>query len=274
VTAVWQTLLFSAVWIALCATALAAESCLILQQPPPAPHILLFVFAATCCHYNLHYLFRTPDPSRSARDRWLARHRRWVRVLAVVAGLFAVALLARFTPEELLTVAVAAVVSAAYSLPLLPRGWRLRDLGLYKPFILALVWAIVTVWLPAHTSDAYLLTLVLLRRFVFMATLCLAFDVRDIEKDRAQDIRTLPVRRGIPYTHRLIDFLLLLFVVLAVLVEAELRRPVVALALTVSAACTAAVIRLTTRQTSEEYYLGVVDGMMLLQAGLVALAVQ
>lgn len=271
--AVWQAVLFSALWISLCATALAVESCLILQVPLPDTPRLLFVFAATCCHYNLHYLFRTPDPARSVRDHWAARHRGIVQLITLAAAVPAAGMLVWFTPTELLIIAGAVAASAAYSLPLLPSGWRLRNLGVLKPFVLALVWAVITVWLPAHAGDPYLLLLVALRRFVFMLTLCLAFDVRDVDKDRAHGVFTFPIRWGKGFTYALIDVLLVAFVVLAALVEADKRRPAVATALAISAFCTALAVRLTKRWTSEEYYLGVIDGMMLLQAALVALAI-
>jgi 4-hydroxybenzoate polyprenyltransferase len=271
--AVIHAILFSAAWIASCAVALTVESCLVLQTSFPPPRLLVFVFAATFCHYNLHYLVRTRDVSRSARDRWMTLNRKSLIVLTALMSVVAAWMLPGFNSTERFIIAGAAAVSGIYSLPILPRGWRLRDLGVVKPFALALVWAIVTVWLPASDADAYVLSLVVLRRFVFMAALCLAFDIRDVEKDRTQGVHTVPVQWGTWLTYRLIDGLLLVFVALALLVEVDKRRPAVGLVLTASAAATALVIRSTRRWPSEEYYLGVVDGMMLLQAVLVVVAV-
>lgn len=105
-----------------------------------------------------------------------------------------------------------------------------------------------------------------------MLLLCLAFDVRDQRKDQLQGIHTVPVRWGTQFTYRLIDLLLIIFSVLALLVEWELNRPLMLLALWTSALMTKMTIRATTTQKSELYYLGILDGMMILQALLVALS--
>jgi 1,4-dihydroxy-2-naphthoate octaprenyltransferase len=104
-----------------------------------------------------------------------------------------------------------------------------------------------------------------------MAALCLAFDIRDINKDRGQNVRTIPVRWGAPLTYRLIDLFLVLFVILAVLVEIDKGRLAVIIALLLSALVSKLAIMGSRRFRGDWYYLGVVDGMMLVQAGLVML---
>lgn len=267
-----EWLLFSAAWIAVCAVALSIESTIILQAAFPAGPILLFAGASAFCHYNLHYFVRERDEALSARDRWSQRHRYWFAPAVIISGLVSTVCLFYFSVSELIAVAVLAAVSLFYSLPLLPGGFRLKQLGVCKPFILAAVWTIVTVWLPAHQTDPWLLSLVLSRRFVFMLVLCLAFDIRDQQKDQLQSIRTIPIRFGAKLTYYLMDGLLVLFAILALLVEWQLGRLPILIALMLSAIVTKVVIRMTTRYTSELYYLGVIDGMMVMQALLVVVA--
>jgi 4-hydroxybenzoate polyprenyltransferase len=230
-----EIILFASLWIALCAYAFCLESCLILQTSWPSLVVQLFVFVATLCHYNIHYLFRTAD-ANSLRDRWTAQHRLWHAVNIVMAGAVAAGCLVWMSGTEIAIVAVAALVSLLYSLPLLPRGRRLKQFGVLKPFVLAAVWALITVWLPAHQAEPHLLFLVMLRRFVFMLVLCLAFDIRDIRKDREQNVMTIPVRCGERFTYRLIDLSLILFVILALLVEVDKGRLQVIVALCPSSA--------------------------------------
>lgn len=265
-----EWLIFSAAWIAACAVALCVESTLILQTPMPSWQVLLFVGTSTFCHYNLHYHYRDRYEALSRRDRWSRSHQSWFFPAIVASGLVSLLCLLRFTTLEMLAVAVMVVMSLLYSLPLLPRGFRLKQLGVLKPIILALVWTVMTVWLPSHQADPVLLSLVLGRRFVFMLILCLAFDVRDQGKDEIQGIRTVPVRWGVPFTYRLIDLLLLFFSVFALLVEWKLNRPLMLFALWASALLTKLAIRATTTRRSELYYLGILDGMMIVQALLVA----
>jgi len=265
-------LLYSAVWIATCAVALSIESALILQTSFPSWHLLLFAWTSTFCHYNLHYFSREKHVALSGRDRWIGSHRPWFLPAILISGSISLFCLLHFSWMELAAVAVMTAISMLYSLPLLPHGFRLKQLGVFKPFILAAVWTIMTVWLPAHQADPLLLTLVIARRFVFMLILCLAFDLRDQHKDSVQGIRTIPVRWGASFTYRLIDMQLILFVVFAVLVEWQLHRWLMLLALLVSALLTKIAIRFTAQRTSERYYLGVIDGMMMVQALLVGLA--
>lgn len=270
--AITDWLLYSAIWIACCAAALCVESALILQTPFPPQNILLFVWTSTFCHYNLHYFSREQLEALSDRDRWSRVHRHWFLPAILISGGVSLACLFQFSGSELVAVAFIAVISIFYSLPLLPYGMRLKQLGILKPFILASVWSVITVWLPAHQADTMLLTLVIARRFVFMLILCLAFDLRDQQKDAQQNINTIPVRWGAAFTYRLMNVLLSLFAVFALLVEWQLNRPFILLALWCSALLTKHAISDTYQLNSERYCLGVIDGMMVLQAALVVLA--
>jgi hypothetical protein len=101
-----EWLIYSAVWIALCAMALCIESSLILQTPLPPWHIFLFVWSSTFCHYNLHYLSRERNESLSRRDGWSREHRSWFRPAILVGGIVSLVCLIRFTLAEFLAVAV------------------------------------------------------------------------------------------------------------------------------------------------------------------------
>jgi len=153
-------LLYSAVWIATCAVALSIESALILQTSFPSWHLLLFAWTSTFCHYNLHYFSREKHVALSGRDRWIGSHRPWFLPAILISGSISLFCLLHFSWMELAAVAVMTAISMLYSLPLLPHGFRLKQLGVFKPFILAAVWTIMTVWLPAHQADPLLLTLV------------------------------------------------------------------------------------------------------------------
>src|SRR5262245_1684566 len=108
-----ETALFTSIWIAVCAYALSLERCLILQTPWPTLAVQVFVFAATLCHYNVHYLFRTPA-SASERDRWTARHRLWHMSNIGLGGLTASACVLGMGRTEILIVAIGALVSLLY----------------------------------------------------------------------------------------------------------------------------------------------------------------
>src|SRR5690606_36460976 len=77
------------------------------------------------------------------------------------------------------------------------------------------VWTIVTSILPMLYWQTTVVNFPfeVAIRFVFMFTLCVAFDIRDMQTDVEAGIITLPNLIGLKNSYRLIDIALLLFVV-------------------------------------------------------------
>ena len=82
------------------------------------------------------------------------------------------------------------IAALAYCYPLLGRPWR--EYGALKPVLLALCWTAVTCGPPGPAGYAT----VVAARAVWLTGLALAFDIKDIDKDRAQGVLTPAVRRG------------------------------------------------------------------------------
>jgi 4-hydroxybenzoate polyprenyltransferase len=264
---------YSATWIACCAGMLSLESCWVNQTAVPDGRILLLIISSVFCQYNVHYWSRETDQARSMRDRWTTANRWWYFPAIVISGMVALSCFITLTHLEMLVVATMGAISILYSLPLLPGRRRLKQYGVLKPLILSGVWVVMTVWLPIHGTDSNLLPWIMARRFVFMLSLCLAFDVRDAAKDSIQKVMTIPVLYGNSVTYWFIAVLLASFVAFAFAVELYLHRPWVLCALVCSALFTYWAIWQAKDRASERFYLLVVDGMMIVQALLVWLAV-
>ncbi|RSK30199.1 UbiA prenyltransferase family protein [Hymenobacter metallilatus] len=162
------------------------------------------IFAATLFLYNLDSVLpykQGQQPGLSRRKQWIRGHRRQLVVVTLLAGAGAGGLF--LTDDRLLLLTPfllhLALISVLYSLPLLRRHgrwWALRDVPLLKVFLIAYVWAGVTVWVPALYLGRQLLEpvvgILFLRRFLFILALALVFDIRDYSKDRATGTRTFP----------------------------------------------------------------------------------
>jgi 1,4-dihydroxy-2-naphthoate octaprenyltransferase len=98
-------------------------------------------------------------------------------------------------------------------------------------------------------------------------TLCVAFDLRDLIADARQGIQTVAVRLGVDRSIVLMRAALVAFVGLIAIGPAA-PRPIEA-ALVVSAIVTWLAVEATRRDRPNWFYLGFIDGMMLLQAVLV-----
>jgi len=263
-------LLYSSLYIALCAIALCLETNLLLGIPFQPPRFYLFVGCATLLQYNLHYYIKTKEPARDARTAWSHRHRPVHKTLIVLSLAGILFSLFGFSARHLFIVGILGVLTALYSVPI-PGKKRLKDFGLVKITVLTLTWTIITVWLPVAESGWDVeIWLIFIRRFLFMGALCLAFDIRDVHEDAPREIRTIPVRIGLPNTYRIIWLLLALFVLLSIFQFYNGGNVYHFNAMMLSALATYVVISASRNIENDYIYLGGIDGMMLLQFILVA----
>ena len=95
-----------------------------------------------------------------------------------------------------------AVFTGLYALPVLPKAKNLRSFGALKVFMVALVWAGVTVLLPVLsanmgiTKDVWIETF---QRFLIVLVLLMPFEIRDLKYD-SPALKTIPQRFGVIHT--------------------------------------------------------------------------
>ena len=159
-------------------------------------------------------------------------------------------------------------------MPLLPgrgpnqplnRPRALREIPLLKGLLIAGVWTAVTVGLPAllHAPPpAVALAKLAAQRFCLVAALALVFDLRDLSRDRAAGLRTVPVLLGTAGAK-----VLALWLLVAALAFGLWRGTAPGmLALVVAPA---AAVVLAARETRSEYFFALLaDGVLLVPAAL------
>lgn len=234
----------------------------------------IFVFGSTLLVYNVHSLAKLSKVGEGLALQM--RRYKWRHIAFGMAGLL-MALTGLYVLSIWMLGAclLLAALSFAYSLPLLPfkNKKSIREYGWLKIAALAIVWTIVTSVLPifywGHLVREYPFEVML--RFSFIFTLCIIFDLRDVHKDAAANIRTLPNKIGLRNSYRLIGASIILFVVMAIL--QYMRFPVWerlagAIATAVITYFVAAYLR---KQSSEIAYLVLGDGLMLVYAFFILL---
>ncbi len=265
-----DAVLYSSAWLA---AAAAAQTAATLRLWPPAgprgPRAAVLVFAATLLVYNLDAVlpFKHHQPAgASGRKAWQQRHRRALAGLAGAAAagggyLFLVDGWWRYLP---LLVPLAAL-ALGYSWPV--ARWRgrpraLREIPLLKVFLIAGVWATVTVGLPVlalHRPWAGALGL-LGQRFLLVLALAIVFDIRDYGRDRRAGTRTFPGVLGVPGARRLA------LALLAASMALGLGRGAPPLAVLLPGLLATAVIG-TAREARGDYFFALLaDGVLLVQA--------
>jgi 4-hydroxybenzoate polyprenyltransferase len=270
-----EFVLFSSIFIGACAVALCIQTNLLMHLPLNTFSFYCFVFGATLVQYNLHYLVKTTAVNNSLRLEWSSKNKIIHRVLlGAGAGLILFSFFS-FRLHHFIILTVLGAVAFLYSFPVIPFGRkkRIKEYGFLKIITLALLWTLVTVWFPVNNLlfEKDIFIFVFLKRFVFMFVLCLLFDVRDIEIDTKENIRTLAVFLGKKKSYLIVNSLLLLFVILSLLQFFYFGDKGVLIAMLLSAAATFFVVELTKKTNSDFVYLAGIDGMMLLQAMLVYL---
>src|SRR5690606_18217476 len=155
-------------------------------------------------------------------------------------------------------------LSLGYVLPFLGKNKRLRDIGQIKIFLIAGVWAFITVVLPFVDHGAgfsFALVLISLERAVFIFAITLPFDIRDMKVDSQELLTTIPGRIGIEKTKLLAYACCAFAVALAFcnyLVDAYRISTLVALV--IAYIITAWLISFSSTTRHDYFYSGLMDG--------------
>ncbi len=273
-------LLFGHLLLATAAASLTWATGQLLRQALPW-QVSALVGAATLALYNFDGLvpYKRAQPATTRRGHWLRTHPRTLLLLALVGVIGAAPLalhLLLTAPRLLWLLLPLTVLAGLYSVPVLPgatgqpgvtpRRRPLRDVPALKGVLIAAVWAGLTVGLPALVLPTPVpsaaLTVLLLRRFLWILTLTLVFDLRDVPKDRAAGTPTVPLLLGERRTKWLAYLLL---TGLPWLLPPGLPKAASWLLL-VPVLAAAALVAGARPERSDYYYAGLADGVLLLPA--------
>ena len=284
---VWRFVAYGNIFIALAAALATFQT--YASEGKSASLYPLFIFCSTLAFYNLQRLVLyhpTSERIYSARHEWLVENRRGLWVITIVASFGACVIASTWSTPQLGLLVCVGLFATLYFVPPV----ALRELPIIKGLHVALCWVFATNTIPLlvdegvvagaaaftphdATAVAYLL-IEGIQRLLFLLPICLAFNIRDIESDQRLRIRTIPSVIGIKRSLRLATMFLIAFVAL-VLCRALLKLPDEfrlgmhdAFGLVSSAIITLVVITRIGQETSEDYYLFFVDGMIALQAVL------
>jgi 1,4-dihydroxy-2-naphthoate octaprenyltransferase len=160
------------------------------------------------------------------------------------------------------------IISLAYSIPLAKtknKRHSLREFPYAKTFITASIWTLATS-LPHLMDTAWDIheTTGIVSSFLFLLALSMAFDIRDYDSDKQQQLITVPVSMGIASSKRLMIASLFLSCILAYFHHQNL------LCIPHILAATAAswIIRFSGPQKKEPYFSGLIDGTIIMYAVL------
>lgn len=266
-------ILFTSLFAALCALGMcmATEKLVLGKVPDAITPLHLMLFCSTLLVYNLHFILRTRVSVDE--EHWSKYKNLWHWVMVAVGSVGLVFSLFQLSADILLWCVVMGAFSILYSFPLLPFTGkrRLKDYGWGKIISLVAVWTIATSILPMlywHKSIAdYPFEIMI--RISLMLSLCIAFDIRDMQADAQSNIRTIPNTIGAVNSYRLIDTSIIIFAVCSVIQYTRYHHTGRLMAELITVVFIKLVMLYVKKHPSDKVYLGLVDGMMLLYALLI-----
>ncbi len=200
--------------------------------------ILYFIFFASITGYNFVKYFGLAKFHYRSLANWL----RVIQLFSLICFGFMIYYLLLLERNTLIIVIILALITLFYATPFLPKNifldnkYNLRSVSGLKVYIIALVWAFVTIILPAVNNDYPInfdVFVMLLQRYIFVVVLILPFDIRDLHYDSLK-LSTIPQRIGIKNTKILGISLLLFFLLLEFLKDdLELNQLLTTLIITI-----------------------------------------
>lgn len=270
-------LLFSNVFMSLCAVAQGLLTFHLIGSKPVYP-VLGLLFTSTLGIYNFSILISKPKhPERSSylRVRWFFSHYRLMVTFTIVSLLSLIPLFFLISTASEILMIFLAILSFCYGLPLFTIGeqkFGLRNIPGLKLFMIALVWTMSCVLLPVLESQAMHLatismrdtTLLIAKRFLFIAAVAIPFDIRDLFEDKQSGLKTIAVAWGEKNAYLFCQVLLAGYIVLLFLFRDTGFSPDFG-ALTLSIVLTGWLIFKSKWEKNEYYYFFYLDGVLILQ---------
>jgi len=271
----------SNIYISLAAVSLTLATQVQLGMRPQWHPYLFIIFFATLFEYNLHRLITVltnKEALKSEKHRWVNENLKafYLLVFVSVAGFGVVALMAN--KDVLITFAPIAMVTFFYSIPVSRNKrhfFRLREIPYLKIFMIATVWSASTILLPivqsAETFSQMHVLLMLTERFFFILAITIPFDIRDLEVDRQQEMKTIPMLFGEKGSLELSYIFLLIFLLIATFHYAPEREWQIVMAMYLSGMTTFLFLKMNYFRRMPFYHYGILDGTLLMQGILIAI---
>lgn len=271
-SALFRLLLYSNCWVALAALCLSLQTEFLLLGKLSLRPIHGFLFFGTIFIYSTHRLVslkRIKQKDWQERFFYIARGQKYGYVYTFSCLLLALFWYYWLSPKVQLLLLMPGLLSIAYVFPVLRGGRRVRDIHFIKIFLIALVWAWLTVLVPAydlHLEKLYILKFMTVERFCFIFAITLPFDVRDLLLDNQQSVKTLPGLIGMPATRRLAFFFLSVMLLLVLLATYwNWYAPSATCSLIITSTVALGLIYRAHPGQADQYFTGWLDGTMSLQ---------
>lgn len=180
----------------------------------PSFSIFMFVFCGSIVGYNfIKYVHLV-----GTKNKEYKAFQNYIGIISLIFLCIGVYFSLDQSDETLIITSIFAVITFLYSIPIISKK-NFRNFAGIKIFLVALVWAGVTVLIPligANQEVTWDHGLTFIQRFILVIVLTLPFEIRDMEAD-PQRLKTIPQKFGLSITKVLGGVLLFLAVAIELL---------------------------------------------------------
>lgn len=265
--------IFTSLFVACCAVVMVYQTYELILHSAPDLHFSIFVFCSTVCSYNLHWALTPHTIAPSQRLKWDENHKNY-HLLLSLSGLVGAIILFFYLIDHWFIIGIAALLSFLYSAPKIsfrPFQW-LKKIAVGKTIFLAMAWTYVTATLPLLIENNVAMKLTLAystSQFFFIYAICILFDFRDKEDDKADGIRSTITF----FNEKAIDWIFALSVVIFAVLIYFLSKHGISwseqIALFIPAIILTALYKYAKKNFSDYLYYFVLDGLMMLSGILI-----
>ena len=235
-----------------------------------------FVFSGSVCSYNFHWYLTPPNLTDSSHKiKWNLSNRP-IHLILFILGLIGAAITCFLLISHWVWLGFTAFFTFMYSAPLINHAltiW-LRKVVIGKTIFLAFAWTHVTTLLPILIVSGKLQEASIwfvLNRFFFIYAICIVFDRRDIDNDKAIGIKSLITYLSAKGVDRLF-WLSLLFVFITTVVLSQWLKTFDLVILLIPALIMGLLYEYVKKNRSDYLYYFLLDGLMALSAPMLILA--
>lgn len=270
--------LYSNLWIAIAGITMTAKTLFFLNEPVFVwTPVYGFVFSATLFIYAGHRVIglkKSEAFTNKGRYKIIAEHKSHIIIYAALGLIGTIVFAFMLSWKTWLYMAVPGLISIAYIFPIFyqKEKKRLRDFDDVKIYFVAGVWAIVSVLLPfveyGHNNYLFLL-LSILEVFLFVFAITIPFDIRDLNVDSHNEVKTIPARLGVVKAKKIALLLLALsYIILLISMNyVDIRMILnnyILIFISISYLVTSLLIFYSDNTRKDFYYTGFLDGTMIL----------
>ena len=264
---VFDFFLFTSLYIACCAVVMLYQTYTLIIGKPVDLYFGAFAFFSTVCSYNFHWALTPHSIAPSYRLQWDEKHKSFHFLLSI-AGLIGSMVFFFYFIEKWIYIIPAAILTFLYSAPKIPLPFFqvLKKVAVGKTIFLAMIWAYVTAALPILIEGEFTKKALLfcLGQFFLIYAICILFDFRDREDDKADGIRSMITyfnERGI---NILFAIAIIVFMVLTLLLYQTGLSWLNIVILLIPSFILISIYNYSKRNFSDYLYYFILDGLMML----------